>query len=155
MKAFSVFLCSIILLFAAVACVPSAPKVATTTVKNPSNCSLQVGTIQTVAAGLNKVDQCVKQMCSVSALETHDIAGYSGNWLYFGPDKSFNLTEVSAFQTDAKSRAIAATPAGKRLLHINYFTDLLVANGPSHVVLGAKAQYGICSTLGAGHTNTN
>jgi hypothetical protein len=118
-------------------------------IRSSDFCNLRGGDVNVVAGALNRADSC-KQLraCWLTAAESKPIAGPSFplTWLWSGPfAQTLTLAEATAIQTDAKARAVAATPAGKQLLNITYWTAIVTANTGSPWFLGADAHYGICA----------
>lgn len=98
---------------------------------------------------MNQVENCViLANCRQREVETKELAGYtSPPWLWQGNANTatFTVAQENSFKADAKARAIAATPAGKQLIKLTFFTDILVPTGYTPGVLGVRATYAKCA----------
>lgn len=103
-----------------------------------------------LASHLTAVQNCAVPLCrNWINIEQRLIYGYAPlNWLWMGSTNStLTAQQINGFATTAKATALQNQPAGKQLMRIVYFTDIVVDidSQSGDGSLGANAIYGVCS----------
>lgn len=146
---------SIVLAATTGGCDPTARPVVGGTRISPRECALRPAQFETLAAVLNRAENCPEVLwCPHGTVVSDEIKELAGgtlsDWLWYQPTPraiTFSVADESRFRGVARERAIAATPAGARLIEIEYFTGVTGPNQTWALVLGARGHYGHCGGL--------